>query len=179
MKFLFDLLPIFLFFVAYKFGDIWIATGVAIAASLCQIAWLLLRRKKIDAMLWLSLAIIVVMGSATLILHDETFIKWKPTVVYWAFSLVLLVAEFAFGRNLIRSVQKEIMQLPEPVWRNVLLSWIVFFAVMGGANLYVAFNYPTETWVNFKFFGFTAMMFVFVIAQALMLAKYVETGPDK
>jgi intracellular septation protein len=179
MKFLFDLFPILLFFIAYKFGDIWIATGVAIIASLCQIGWLLFRRKKVDAMLWLSLAIIVVMGSATLILHDESFIKWKPTVLYWAFAVVLLVAEFAFGRNLIRSVQKEIMQLPERVWRNVLLSWIVFFTVMGGANLYVAFNYPTETWVNFKLFGFTGMMFVFVVAQALMLAKYVEAGPNK
>jgi intracellular septation protein len=179
MKILFDLFPVLLFFIAYKFGDIWIATGVAIAASVCQIGWLLLRRKKVDAMLWLSFAIIVVMGSATLLLHDETFIKWKPTVLYWAFALVLLVAEFAFGRNLIRAVQKEVMQLPEPVWRKVLLSWIVFFAVMGGANLYVAFNYPTETWVNFKLFGFTGMMFVFVICQALMLAKYVEAGPDK
>ena len=174
MKFLFDFFPILLFFVAYKFGDIWIATGVAMAATFVQIGWLVVRKKKVDAMLWLSLAIIVVMGGATLLLHDEAIIKWKPTVLYWMFAVVLLIAEFAFRKNLIRSVQSKVLQLPDAVWRKVLLSWIVFFAVMGGVNLYVAFNYSTETWVNFKLFGFMGLVFVFVIGQGLMLAKYIE-----
>jgi intracellular septation protein len=174
MKFLFDLFPVLLFFVAFKFGDIWIATGVAIAATFVQIGWLLARKKKVDPMLWVSLGIIVVFGGLTLLLHDETFIKWKPTVLYWLFATSFLVAEFAFGKNLIRTVMSKELQLPDPVWRKVLLSWIGFFLVMGGVNLYVAFHYPTETWVNFKLFGFMSLMFVFVIAQGLMLAKYVE-----
>jgi intracellular septation protein len=179
MKFLFDLFPIILFFVAFKFGDIWIATGVAIAATFAQIGWLILRKKRIDPMLWVSLAIIVVFGGATLLLHDETFIKWKPTVLYWLFATAFLLAEFGFGRNLMKAVLGKELVLPEPVWRKVLLSWIGFFASMGAVNLYVAFNYPTETWVNFKLFGFMGLMFVFVIGQGVMLAKYIEQEPNK
>ena len=174
MKFLFDLFPILLFFIAFKFGDIWIATGVAIVATFVQIGWLIARKKKVDAMLWVSLVIIVVFGGATLLLHDETFIKWKPTVLYWLFASAFLVSEFLFRKNLIRAVMGGELRLPEPVWRKLLLSWIAFFAVMGGVNLYVAFNYSTETWVNFKLFGFMGLMFVFVIGQGLMLAKYME-----
>lgn len=173
MKFLYDLFPILLFFVAFKFGDIWIATGVAIATTLLQVGWLLAHKKKVDVMLWVSLGIIVVFGGLTLLLHDETFIKWKPTVLYWLFASSFLVAEFGFGKNLIRTVMSKELQLPDPVWRKLLWSWIGFFALMGGVNLYVAFNYSTEAWVNFKLFGFMSMMFVFVIIQGLMLAKYV------
>jgi intracellular septation protein len=179
MKFLFDLFPIILFFVAFKFGDIWIATGVAIAATFVQIGWLVLRKKRVDPMLWVSLAIIVVFGGATLLLHDETFIKWKPTVLYWLFAAAFLTAEFGFRKNLIKTVLGKELVLPEPVWRRVLLSWIGFFASMGAVNLYVAFNYSTETWVNFKLFGFMGLMFAFVIGQGVMLAKYIEHEPNK
>ena len=179
MKFLYDLFPIILFFVAFKLGDIWIATGVAIGATFLQIGWLKARSKRVDPMLWVSFGIIVVFGSATLLLHDETFIKWKPTVLYWLFAITFLVAEFGFKKNLIRTVMTKDLQLPEPAWRKLLLSWIVFFSIMGGINLYVAFNYPTETWVNFKLFGFMGLMFLFVIAQALILAKYIEQEPQE
>ena len=107
MKFLFDLFPVILFFVAFKVQGIYAATAVAIAASFAQIGWLWLRRRKIDAMLWVSLAIIVVFGSATLLLHDETFIKWKPTVLYWMFALVLSVSAVFFRKNLIRTMMGE------------------------------------------------------------------------
>jgi len=179
MKILFDFFPIVLFFVAYKFGDIWIATGVAIAATFLQVGWLMLRKKTVDMMLWFSLAVIVLMGGATLLLHDETFIKWKPTIFYWVLATVLLIAEVFFRKNLVRSMQSKVLQLPDAAWRKLLLSWIAFFAAMGGINLYVAFNYPTETWVNFKLFGFMGMFFVFIIAQAFMLAKYVEAEPHE
>src|SRR3982074_2454174 len=102
MKFLFDLFPVILFFIAFKFADIYVATGVAIAATLAQVAWLKLRRRKVDAMLWVSLVIIIVFGGATLLLRDETFIKWKPTVLYWMFGVVLIVADMLFRKNLIR-----------------------------------------------------------------------------
>ncbi len=174
MKFLFDLFPVILFFVAFKVQGIYVATAVAIAASVAQIGWLWLRRRKIDAMLWVSLAIIVVFGGATLLLHDETFIKWKPTVLYWMFALVLSVSALFFRKNLIRSMMGEQIQLPDAAWNKLNFSWAGFFACMGFLNLYVAFNFPTDTWVNFKLFGGMGLMLAFVLGQGLFLAKYVE-----
>jgi intracellular septation protein len=174
MKFLFDLFPIILFFVAFKVHGIYVATAVAIAASVAQIGWLWLRRRKIDAMLWVSLAIIVVFGGATLLLHDETFIKWKPTVLYWMFASVLSVSALFFRKNLIRAMLGEQIQLPDPAWNKLNFSWAGFFAGMGFLNLYVAFNFSTDTWVDFKLFGGMGLMLAFVIAQGLFLAKYVE-----
>ena len=174
MKFLFDLFPVILFFIAFKLHGIYAATAVAIAASFAQIGWLWLRGRKIDNMLWVSLAIIVLFGGATLLLHDETFIKWKPTVLYWLFASVLGVSALVFRKNLIRSMLGEQIQLPEAAWAKLNLSWVGFFACMGVLNLYVAFNFPTDTWVNFKLFGGMGLMLAFVIAQGLFLAKYVE-----
>ena len=174
MKFLFDLFPIILFFIAFKLQGIYVATGVAIAASFAQIGWLWLRGRKIDTMLWLSLAIIVVFGSATLLLHDETFIKWKPTVLYWLFACVLTGSALLFHKNLIRAMLGEQIQMPDTDWSKLNLSWAGFFASMGFLNLYVAFNYPTDTWVNFKLFGGMGLMLAFVIGQGVFLAKYVE-----
>ncbi len=174
MKFLFDLFPIILFFIAFKLQGIYVATGVAIAASFAQIGWLWLRGRKIDTMLWLSLAIIVVFGSATLLLHDETFIKWKPTVLYWLFACVLTGSALLFHKNLIRAMLGEQIQMPDTAWSKLNLSWAGFFASMGFLNLYVAFNYPTDTWVNFKLFGGMGLMLAFVIGQGVFLAKYVE-----
>jgi intracellular septation protein len=179
MKFLFDLFPVILFFIAFKVQGIYVATAVAIAASLGQIGWLWLRGRKIDTMLWASLAIIVVFGSATLLLHDETFIKWKPTVLYWLFACVLSTSELLFHKNLIRTMLGEQIQLPQPAWRRLNFSWAGFFACMGFLNLYVAFNFPTDTWVNFKLFGGMGLMLAFVIAQGLFLAKYVEQKESK
>ena len=174
MKFLFDLFPVILFFIAFKLQGIYVATAVAIAASFGQIGWLWLRGRKIDAMLWVSLAVIVVFGSATLLLHDETFIKWKPTVLYWLFAVVLGASAFFFRKNLIRAMLREQIQLPDPTWSKLNFSWVCFFGCMGFLNLYVAFNYPTDTWVNFKLFGGMGLMLAFVIGQGLYLAKYVE-----
>lgn len=176
MKFFFDLFPIILFFAAYKFYGIYTATAVAIAATVAQIAWVWLRHRKVDTMLWVSLVLIGVFGGATLVLHDPLFIKWKPTVLYWLFAVVLLVSELAFGKNLIAAMMKAQLELPQPVWRKLNLSWSGFFGGMGGLNLYVAYNYSEPTWVNFKLFGFLGIMFVFVLLQGLMLAKYVEEG---
>ena len=174
MKFLFDLFPIILFFIAFKLQGIYAATAVAIAESFAQIGWLWLRGRKIDMMLWVSLAIIVVFGSATLLLHDETFIKWKPTVLYWMFACVLSGSALFFRKNLIRSMLGEQMQLPDAAWAKLNFSWVGFFACMGLLNLYVAFNYSTDTWVDFKLFGGMGLMLAFVIGQGLFLAKYVE-----
>lgn len=201
MKFLFDLFPVILFFAAFKLAGaaperaaalasgmlaplggavasaqapILMATAVAIVASFGQIGWLVARGRKVDVMLWVSLAIIVVFGGATLVLRDETFIKWKPSVLYWLFGLVLLVSSTLARRNLIRKLMEEKVKLPDPVWSRLNAAWIAFFVAMGCANLFVAYNFPTDTWVNFKLFGTMGLMLVFVIAQGMFLAKYVE-----
>jgi len=177
MKFLFDLFPVILFFVAFKLADIYVATGVAIGASVLQVAWLKLRGKRVDPMLWASLAIIGVFGGATLLLQNETFIKWKPTVLYWLFGAVLATSALVFRRNLIRTMLSEQMQLPDAVWSRLNLSWAGFFAFMGAANLYVAYNYSTDLWVNFKLFGGIGLMLLFILAQSVFLAKYVAEKP--
>lgn len=174
MKFLFDILPVVLFFVAYKTFDIFVATAVAIGASFCQIGWVWFRHRKVDNMLWVSLAVIVVFGGATLVLQDETFIKWKPTVLYWLFATVLALAQAVFGKNLIHSMLQEQVTLPHHVWVRLNLSWIGFMVFMGIANLYVAYSFSTEIWVNFKLFGGLGLMLLFVLAQGMMLSKYME-----
>ncbi|HKW39447.1 MAG TPA: septation protein A [Burkholderiales bacterium] len=174
MKFLFDLFPVLLFFIAFKLFDIYVATAAAIAATFLQIGWLKLKRRKVDKMMWVTLIIIVVFGGATLALHDETFIKWKPTVLYWLFGLAIGGAELLFRRNLVRAALGEQVQLPGGVWTRLNWSWAAFFAFMGAANLYVAYNFPTETWVNFKLFGGMGLMLVFVVLQALFLARHIE-----
>ena len=177
MKFLFDLFPVILFFIAFKFAGIYVATGVAIAATFGQVGWLKLRGKKVDTMLWVSLAIIVVFGGATLFLHDETFIKWKPTVLYWLFALVLSAGQLVFKRNLMRSIMGAQLQLPDAAWSRLLWSWTGFFAVMGVLNLYVAFNYSTDDWVTFKLFGGMGLMLVFIVVQAIYLSRFVKAEP--
>jgi len=179
MKFLFDLLPVILFFATFKFAGIFTATAVAIAATLAQIGWVKWHHGKVDNMLLASGVIVVVFGGATLLLHDETFIKWKPTVLYWMFALILFVAELGWRKNLIRSMLEQQMSMPDAIWRALNHAWAAFFAVLGVINLYVAFNYPTETWVNFKLFGATGLMLVFVVAQSLLLSKYVEEKDTK
>ncbi|HEX6267193.1 MAG TPA: septation protein A [Burkholderiales bacterium] len=173
MKFLFELFPVALFFVAILLWDIFVATAVAIGATFVQVGWLALRRKKIPPMLWASLGIIVVFGGLTLYLRDKTFILWKPTVLYWLFGAVLAGAAAA-RRNLIRSLLSEQMSLPEPVWTRLNWSWVGFFAVMGVLNLYVAYNFSEKIWASFKLFGGMGLMLLFVVAQSAYLAKYVE-----
>jgi intracellular septation protein len=178
MKFLFDFFPVVLFFIAFKVADIYVATVVAIAATFVQVGWLKLRRRRVEPMLWASLAIIAVFGGATLVLQDETFIKWKPTVLYWLFGAVLAGA-LVFRRNLIRVMLSEQVQLPDPVWSRLNWSWIGFFAFMGALNLYVAYNYSTDHWVNFKLFGGMGLMLLFVLAQALVLSRFIEEKDDR
>jgi len=176
MKFLFDLFPVILFFVAFKFGGIYVATGVAMVATFVQIGWVWLKHGKVDTMLWVSLAIITVFGGMTLIFHDETFIKWKPTVLYWSFAIALSGSTLFLKKNLIRTLLAEQFELPETLWSRLNWSWVGFFVFMGCLNLAVAFafNFSTETWVNFKLFGGIGLMLLFVIGQGLLLSKYIE-----
>jgi intracellular septation protein len=176
MKLLFDLFPVILFFVAFKFSgnNIFLATGVAIVATFVQIGWVWHRHRKVDTMLWISLGVITVFGGATLIFQNETFIKWKPTVLYWLFASVLLGGRVFLKRNLIKVMLEEKMKMPDLAWNRMNLSWVGFFTAMGFANLFVAYSFSTETWVNFKLFGGMGLTFLFVLLQGFMLSKYIE-----
>ena len=174
MKLLFDTFPVILFFIAFKLYGIFVATAVAMGASFLQIGYLWYRGRKIDNMLWVSLAVIMIAGGATLLFANETFIKWKPTILYWLFAAALIVSTLFFRKNLVRSMMEHQVTLPDEVWTRLLASWIIFFAVMGILNLYVAYNFSTDAWVNFKLFGGIGLMLVFVLLQALMLARYMH-----
>tara|TARA_R110002073_G_scaffold78782_2_gene189726 strand:+ start:532 stop:1146 length:615 start_codon:yes stop_codon:yes gene_type:complete len=174
MKFLFDLFPVILFFLTFKAYGIYTATAVAIAATFVQIGWSWFRHRKVDTMMWISLVVITLFGGATLVLQDEVFIKWKPTVLYWLLAIVLLASSSFFNKNLIRTMLEKQMVLPVAIWRRLNFSWVVFFTLMGSANLYVAFGYPIDTWVTFKLFGSTGLMLVFVVLQVAMLGKYMQ-----
>ncbi len=173
MKFLFDLFPVILFFVAFKIWGIFTATAVAIAATVGQIAWVYFRHRRVDPMLWISFVIVVVFGGATLLLHNENFIKWKPTALYWAFALALGIAHL-IGKNPIEAMMSKQMTLPHAVWRQLNIAWAIFFAVLGVLNLIIAFHFTTDVWVNYKLFGGTALMVIFVIGQSLWLGKHIK-----
>ena len=176
MQILADYFPLILFFVAFKWQGIYVATAVAIVASIVQIGWLRWKRGRIAPVHWMSLAIITVFGGATLILHDDTFIKWKPTVLYGLFGTILAVGRLGFGRNLISYVMQGVV-LPEAVWARVTWSWVAFFAFMAALNWYVAFHYPLDTWVNFKVWGGMGLFLVFALAQGMFLARHLEEEP--
>ena len=176
MQFLADYFPLLLFFAAFKLWDIYVATAVAIAASVAQIAYFRWRRGRVQVVHWLSLAIIVVFGGATLLLHDETFIKWKPTVLYWLFGAILAVGRLVFRRNLIGALMKD-LTLPDPVWARVTWVWVAFLAGMGAANLYVASNFPIDTWVNFKVWGGIVLFFLLAVATVASVARYLPERP--
>jgi intracellular septation protein len=203
VKLLFDFLPIILFFVAFRVADadkaaaaafatshfgfmvsggvvgpeeapVLLATVVVVVATLLQVALLLARGKKVDLMLWVSLALVVVMGGLTIWLHSETFIKWKPTLLYWVMAGALLVAWLGWRKNLIRLLLGAQLALPEAVWQRLNLAWTVFFALMGALNLWVAYTFSTPAWVNFKLFGLMGLLFAFAIGQGVYLARYVR-----
>jgi intracellular septation protein len=212
MKLLLDFLPILLFFGAFKYAEghkdwaaafatehfgfmvsggqvgaseapVLLATVVVVFATLAQVLWLKARRQKVDLMLWISLALVTVLGGLTVWLHSETFIKWKPTGLYWAMGLSFLVSQFLLGRNLLKLMLGEQLQLPEPVWTRLSLAWAAFFAAMGAINLWVAYTFSTDTWVNFKLFGGIGLMLLFTLAQGLYISRHLPeeepTAKDK
>ena len=202
MKLLLDFLPIFLFFGTYNYAKgqkdwaaefatdhfgaivsggivgpneapVLLATVVVILATLAQIVVLKLRGTKVDMMLWISLALVVVFGGATIWFHNETFIKWKPTVLYWAMGLSFWISAAFFGKNLLQAMIGEQLQLPATVWRRLNLSWILFFAAMGVINLLVAYNFSTDAWVNFKLFGGMGLMVLFTVGQGIYMSRFI------
>ncbi len=201
MKFLLDFLPLGLFFAAFKYGEshrewaaTWVtaqlgflvsggsigpqeaptilATLVVMGATLLQVLVLKALRHKIDLLLWVSLALVVVLGTLTLYFHSETFIKWKPTGLYWVMALGFWASQRFWGKNLLHTMLQDVA-LPDPIWARLNWMWIAFFGGMGVLNLAVAYGFSTSTWASFKVFGATALMFVFVMAQGLYLSRHL------
>ncbi len=176
MKLLFDLFPVLLFFVAYQVsgGDIYVATGVAIIAGVLQLGLQWLRHRRLETMHMVTLGLLVVFGGATLLLQNELFIKWKPTVVNWLFALVFLASHFIGKRPLTQRMMSSAIDLPPAIWTRLNLAWILFFLAMGAINLWVVYNFSTEIWVNFKLFGMLGLTIAFVIAQSFYVMRHVR-----
>ncbi len=179
-KFLFDLFPVILFFIAFKYFGIFTATAVAILATLGQIIYSKLRYGKVEKMLIVSGVIIAVLGGITLILHDKSYIMWKPTVLYWVLAAVLLFSNWFFKKNYIQQMMGKMIAAPAAIWTKLNYVWVIFLVLLGFLNLYVAFNFDENTWVNFKLFGVTLIMFLFIIGQTIALKNYlIEAEDDK
>jgi intracellular septation protein len=173
MKLLFDFFPILLFFIAYKFFDIYVATGVAIAATFLQVAVSWFRTRTVATMQLVALAIIIIFGGLTLYLHDEQFIKWKPTVINWLFGGAFLASQIFGRQTAIERMLGSNLSLPKLIWRRLNLLWVVFFLSLGGANLFVMSYFDRDTWVNFKLFGMLGLTVVFIVLQSLYLSRYI------
>lgn len=207
MKLLFDIFPIVLFFLVFKLAEsrpddaaafasehlgalvsggavsaalapVLLATVVVIVATFAQIGWLLARGKKVDTMLWVSLALVTVLGSATVWFQNETFIKWKPSVLYWVMGTAFWISQAIFRKNLLQTLMGGQIELPPAIWRNLNFMWIAFFAFMGLLNLWVAYSFSTETWVEFKLFGGIGLMLLFTLAQGLYLSRHVKAEDE-
>jgi intracellular septation protein len=176
MKFLFDFFPILLFFLAYKVYDIYVATAVAIAASFVQVGLHFARHKRVENSHLITLAILVLFGGATLLLQDEMFIKWKPSVVNWIFAIAFLGSQFIGNKTIIERMMSKSVSLPATIWLRLNMSWVIFFVALGIINLYVVYNFDTDTWVNFKLFGMMGLTIMFIIAQAIYMSRHIETS---
>jgi len=174
MKLLFDFFPILLFFVGYKLYGIFVATAIAIGASIVQVAAYWFKHRKFENMHLITMALIIVLGGATLLLRDEMFIKWKPTAINWAFAVVFFASQFIGKKPFIQRMMEGNVSLPANIWTRLNLSWVTFFITIGIANLFVVYNFDTDTWVNFKLFGVLGLTVIFVFAQAAYITRYVD-----
>ncbi len=207
MKLLFDFLPLILFFGMFKYAEshsdwaasfstehlgfivsggvvgteeapVLLATVVVILATTVQIGYLLARGRKVDMMLWVTFALVTILGGATIWFHNATFIKWKPSVLYWAMGLAFWVSQALFHKNLLQTLMGGQLELPARIWQRLNFAWIAFFGLMGLLNLYVAYSYSTSVWATFKAFGATGLMLVFMLAQGFYLSRHVKPDSD-
>lgn len=181
MKLLVDLLPVILFFAVYKLGDIYMASAAAMAVAVLQTGWFWLRQRRLQPMQVVVPVLIVGLGALTLALRDPTFITWKPTLVYWAFAVVMLGGELIGRKGVLERMLDSQFSLPRAVWRRLGVGWIAFFMGLGGLNLFVAYRYDLDTWVNFKLYGMLGLTLLFTLLQAAYLSRHLpaEAPVDK
>lgn len=177
-KLLYDFIPVLLFFIAFKFYDIYTATVIGITITALQVLITAGWQRRIDKQQVITLIIFVIFGGMTLYFHNPIFVKWKPTVVFWIFALIFLITQFIGKKPLIQhmlgSMLDEKASVPVFVWKKLNIAWTVFFIILGTVNIYIAYSFSTDTWVNFKFYGITGLMVLFSFLQAACLAKYLE-----
>ncbi|MES2998469.1 MAG: septation protein A [Pseudomonadota bacterium] len=175
MQLLFDFLPIVAFFIIYKFFGIYIATAAAILISLFQVMSYWLKHRSLPSIQLISLILILLFGGSTLLFHNELFIKWKPTVLYWLLACAALISQYFAKKPLIQHLLETNIKLPQAVWFSLNRNWVIFFTLMGGINLWVAYSFDTNIWVNFKLFGFLGITFLFIFIQAIYLGRYIQS----
>jgi len=177
MKFMFDFFPVLLFFIVYKAYDIYTATAVLIIACFVQTAghWAIHRRFEKSHLI--TLVLVSLFGGATLLLQDEMFIKWKPSVINWLFGVAFIGSQFIGEKSLIQRMLGAQLELPQTIWRNLNSAWATFFIALGFVNLYVVYNFDTDTWVDFKLFGLMGLTLGFMLLQGLYLAKHIKEVP--
>jgi intracellular septation protein len=206
MKLLFDFLPIVVFFAAFSIAEgdaartvdlanaafgglaqggsfdareasVLLASLVVMLATAAQLSWLKRRRRQVETTLWVSLVLVLLLVGLTIWLRNDTFVRWKPSVLYWALGVAFWLSPMLFGRNLPKALLGEHFDAPAWVWLRLNLLWIGFFSAMGLLNLWVAYTFDTETWVNYKLFGGIGLLFAFTLAQALYLARHARSSP--
>lgn len=175
MRLLFDFLPIAAFFVVYKFYGLYVATAAAILISLVQVISYWVKHRSLPSIQLISLILILLFGGSTLLFHNELFIKWKPTVLYWLLAFIALISHYVGKKPLIQHLLETNITLPNSVWSSLNRNWFIFFMLMGGINLWVAYSFDTNTWVNFKLFGFLGITFLFILLQAIYLSRYIQS----
>ncbi len=179
MKFLVDFFPLVAFFATYQITkDIYLATGILIVSTIIQVAALWIKNHKIETMHLVTLIFVIILGGATILLEDDNFIKWKPTVVNWLLGGAFLASQFIGNKNLIQRMLESNIELPRNAWLHLNAAWIAFFLIAGTVNIYVAYHFDQETWVNFKVFGLLGMTLVFVLGQGVYLSRYLN-DPEK
>lgn len=176
MQLLLDFLPVFAFFVAYLLADIYVATAVLIVAVLIQTAVSFIRHRNVSPMLLTSAVLVLIFGGLTLIVHDATFIKWKPTLVNLLFAAAFAASQFMRGPTIVQRLIGGNLKLASADWRRLNLMWIGFFLFAAAANLYVAYSFPEATWVKFKVFGLLGLTLIFVLLQGVWLSR--RAAPD-
>ena len=180
MKLLFDFFPIIIFFAVYKLYDIFVATAALMVGAALQVGWSWYRHRRVDTLYWVTLGLTLALGGLTLFLKDETFIKWKPTVVNWLFAMAFFISQYVGSKPILQRMMSKNISLPDPIWARLNWSWITFFMAVGAANLYVAFSghFSDDDWVNFKLFGMMGLTIVFVIGQAFYLSRHIKPDQD-
>jgi len=174
MKILADFFPIILFFIAYKMYDIYVATAVAIVAAALHVIYSYMKHKHVEKMQWITLGLIAVLGGLTLALQDETFIKWKPTVVNMLFAIAFLGSQYIGEKSFVERMMGGSISLPKEMWIKLNLSWVGFFTFLALSNVYVMYNFDTDTWVNFKLFGMMGLTFAFILIQGFYLTRFLK-----